>query len=291
MSLIRQIFAIESKMNFSEINITFLKKIFGEMTQPKGPEIKEAENFKAILLRTRLSGVNSWMDLLGGQETSSSQLDPYKGYRWMLDQMILEKNASTPWADISEAQRKKIVEKYGDKFVGPMKNELYVTESSPSKSELRQLARQTARKHGIPDRWFERLISLESNFDPVAVSSKGAMGLGQLMPATARELGLQVTDIKESGENSVWNPVPNLDASARYLSRLHEHFMQKGMEGPEAWNFAAGAYNAGIGNIEEAISHLKSGDHLVWDRVTEILPRVTGKFSGETIKYVENLRS
>ena len=262
------------------------------MNQQRGPEIREAGIFKTILLRTRLNRVISWMDLLGGQETSPSPLAPYKGYRWMLDQMIIEKKASTPWGDISGAQRKKILEMYyEEQSVGPMKNELYARESSSIKSGLRQLAHQTAHKHGVPERWFERLISLESNFDPLAVSAKGAMGLGQIMPGTARELGLQVTAVEENAENSVWNPVSNLDASARYLYRLHEHFVQKGIARQEAWNFAAGAYNAGIGNIEEAISHLKSGDQLIWDRVTEVLPRVTGKSSRETIKYVENLRS
>lgn len=278
-------------MNFSEIGSSLLTKVLGKVTQQYAPETNEPGIFKTILLRARLNRVNSWINLLGGQETSSSQFDLYKEYRLMLDQMILEKMNSEPSPVLSNANRSKVLGMYEQQSANPIKNEAASPESTQIKSGLRQLARRTARTHGIPESWFEKLIALESNFDPFAISAKGAMGLGQLMPETARELGLQLTPLKEDRQNSVWNPVSNLDASARYLHRLHEHFIQRGMEGQEAWNFAAGAYNAGIGNIEEALARVNNLDNLIWDKVAEVLPQVTGTSSLETLKYVENLRS
>jgi soluble lytic murein transglycosylase-like protein len=68
--------------------------------------------------------------------------------------------------------------------------------------------RDAARRHHVSPALLAALVRAESGFDRFAVSSKGAMGLGQLMPRTARELGVaQVFDVEE-----------NLDGSARYLS-------------------------------------------------------------------------
>ncbi len=61
---------------------------------------------------------------------------------------------------------------------------------------------------------FTSLIHRESNFNPRAVSPVGARGLGQLMPGTARELG-----VRDSFE-----PEQNLDGAARYLTQMLDEF-------------------------------------------------------------------
>ncbi len=78
---------------------------------------------------------------------------------------------------------------------------------------------------------FITMIHRESNFDPNAVSPAGAKGLGQLMPATARELG--VCD--------VYSPRDNLEGSARYLTAMLHQFGSA--------ELALAAYNAGPGNV------------------------------------------
>ena len=88
------------------------------------------------------------------------------------------------------------------------------------------LARDAARRHGIPEDLFARLVQQESGWNPVAVSHKGAMGLAQLMPATAAGLGVDPAD-----------PHQNLDGGARYLRRQFERFGD--------WRLALAAYNAG----------------------------------------------
>jgi soluble lytic murein transglycosylase-like protein len=89
------------------------------------------------------------------------------------------------------------------------------------------LARGAARRHTIPEDLFLRLVQQESGWNQRARSHAGAMGLAQLMPATARYLGVR----------DVWDPYQNLDGGARYLREQYETF--------GSWRLALAAYNAG----------------------------------------------
>ena len=88
------------------------------------------------------------------------------------------------------------------------------------------LAKNAARKHNVPEGLFLRLVQQESGWDAKARSDKGAYGLAQLMPATARQLGVD----RE-------NPAQNLEGGARYLSQQYKIF--------HSWPLALAAYNAG----------------------------------------------
>jgi hypothetical protein len=98
--------------------------------------------------------------------------------------------------------------------------------------QLKQIARQKARDFGVNPAVFERLIAAESGWNPSVVSPAGAQGLGQLMPATARGLGV----------SNPSDPVQNLTGSARYLSQQLKRF--------GSYPKALAAYNAGPGNVE-----------------------------------------
>ena len=158
-----------------------------------------------------------------------------------------------------------------------------------NKDSLHKIANQVAQKNNVPETLFQKLIQTESAFNPNAKSPRGAMGLGQLMPATAQELGLSLKEDHSSG--SILHPESNLDASARYLRKLFEKYLGEGIPTKEAWNFAAGAYNAGMGNIGRAIEKVGGKTIKNWDQVAEVLPEVTGKYSSETIRYVNRLRT
>ena len=99
--------------------------------------------------------------------------------------------------------------------------------------DYRQLAYQTAQKYGIDPDLFVRQIQAESAFRPDAVSSAGAIGLGQLMPATARELGVDPRD-----------PVQNLEGAARYMRQQLDAFKDPAL--------ALAAYNAGPSRVRKA---------------------------------------
>ncbi len=95
-----------------------------------------------------------------------------------------------------------------------------------------EMARAAARKHGVPEELFLRLIQQESGWNNGAVSNKGATGLAQLMPGTAAVLGV---DPKV--------PEQNLDGGARYLKMMYDKF--------GSWRLALAAYNAGPLAVEK----------------------------------------
>lgn len=89
-----------------------------------------------------------------------------------------------------------------------------------------QVAREAARRHGVPEDLFLRLVTQESGWDPRAESVRGALGLAQLMPDTAARLGVDPL-----------NETQNLDGGARYLAQQYRRF--------GSWRLALAAYNAG----------------------------------------------
>lgn len=96
----------------------------------------------------------------------------------------------------------------------------------PATGPYRVMARAAAKRHGIPVSLFERLVTAESNWNPRAKSHAGAIGLAQLMPQTAKILGVNPRVPRE-----------NLEGGARYLRMQYDRF--------KSWRLALAAYNAG----------------------------------------------
>ena len=91
-----------------------------------------------------------------------------------------------------------------------------------------QLIQALARQYRIESRLIQAIIKVESNFDPRAVSSAGALGLMQLMPATAKRFAV----------NDPFNPRANIEGGIRYLKHLLRQF-------PNNLRHVLAAYNAG----------------------------------------------
>jgi len=104
-----------------------------------------------------------------------------------------------------------------------------------SATDYRLLARQVAERHGLNPDLFEAQIRQESGFNPKIVSPAGAIGLGQLMPGTAAELGVK----------NPYDPVENLNGAARYMQRQLKDFNND-------YSLALAAYNAGPGAVQKA---------------------------------------
>lgn len=100
------------------------------------------------------------------------------------------------------------------------------------RGEYFAIAQQVARQHAIPENIFLRLVQQESGWNATVVSSAGAYGLAQLMPDTARRLGVDPTD-----------PRQNLEGGARYLRQQYNRF--------GTWRLALAAYNAGPEAVEK----------------------------------------
>jgi len=96
---------------------------------------------------------------------------------------------------------------------------------------MKTLAEQTARDMKIDPALVQSVIEVESNYDPYAVSNKGAQGLMQLMPATAKRFGVK---------NS-FDPKENIEAGVQYLKFLQNKFQDE--------RLAIAAYNAGEGAV------------------------------------------
>lgn len=101
---------------------------------------------------------------------------------------------------------------------------------------------QAEQRHRIPTNLLRALIWAESRFDPMAVSPAGAAGLAQLMPATARYLGVR----------NRYDPHASIEGGARYLREMLDRF--------ETVQLALAAYNAGPGAVSRARGIPKNGE-------------------------------
>jgi soluble lytic murein transglycosylase-like protein len=102
------------------------------------------------------------------------------------------------------------------------------------KKTFSEIIRQASEKYGIDESVIAAVIKQESSFNPAAVSRCGARGLMQLMPATARSLGV----------NDAFNPEENIMAGTRYLKQKLDEFDGN-------LSLALAAYNAGSGTVKK----------------------------------------
>ena len=100
-------------------------------------------------------------------------------------------------------------------------------------AEIDRLVRQTAKHFQVDPQLVHAIISVESKYDPNAISSKGAMGLMQLVPATARRFGVE----------NPFDPKQNIEGGVNYLKYLLDQY-----GGNVALSLAA--YNAGEHSVE-----------------------------------------
>ncbi|GAB4537573.1 MAG: lytic transglycosylase domain-containing protein [Ruegeria sp.] len=133
---------------------------------------------------------------------------------------VLDTRAASQYRDSERLKPKTAQGKFSKRYDGKYKGQYLA------------LARQAARMHNVPEELFLRLVQQESGWNPHARSHKGALGLAQLMPQTARLLGVDPHDPKQ-----------NLEGGARYLSWQYKKF--------RSWRLALAAYNAGPKAVEK----------------------------------------
>lgn len=130
----------------------------------------------------------------------------------------------------------------------------------PNKEDVFKLIDSIAPKYGMEPAMVKAIVQAESNFNNQCISRSGAVGLIQLMPVTAREVGLRV----DSEVDERWDPAKNIEAGIKYISKYHKiiskHF------GKEDWDLTLAGYNAGpnrvirdggIPNIKETQNYVK----------------------------------
>ena len=116
--------------------------------------------------------------------------------------------------------------------------------STPGFLAVQAPLRTAADAHGLDPALVQALIATESGFDAQAVSPMGAIGLMQVMPATAARYGV-VSDRFATVQKKLANPKTNLSTGTRYLRDLLNLF-------PGQLELALAAYNAGEGAVQKA---------------------------------------
>jgi len=124
-------------------------------------------------------------------------------------------------------------------------------------------------------RWKAQGIA-ESNLNSLARSRCGALGVMQLMPATAKELGVNPYD-----------PESNIRGGIKYDAKLYKIWAKIPIK-TERFNFTYASYNAGPGWIIKAS---KMAQSIEWSAAAEKLPLITGKHAAETTGYVKKINS
>lgn len=115
---------------------------------------------------------------------------------------------------------------------------------APDYKRVKHHLRAAATKHAVDYELLQAVIAAESGFDATAVSPKGAVGLMQVMPATASRFGVRA-DAKRTVEQKLADPAVNVPTGTRYLRHLLDLF-------PGRMDLAVAAYNAGEGAVQRA---------------------------------------
>ena len=158
------------------------------------------------------------------------------------------------------------------------------------------LLRKYAAELGWDWRMLAAVVYQESRFAINTRSHRGAQGLMQVMPSTARYYNI----------DNLLDPENNLKAGVSHLKRLQKLFSKCDLDQQELIKFTLAAYNAGEGRISDCrnFAAAKNADNNSWDEIVRLIPLMRedsileeesvklGKFQGyETIAYIENIMS
>ena len=131
---------------------------------------------------------------------------------------------------------------YTQSYINAYKSHILKYNPNLSNKELDQVVLSIlyyCRQYGVEPRFVVAVVACESSFNIHATSCCGAQGLGQIMPGTAQDWGV----------NNAYNPVDNIKGTVQILQYNLQYFSNHGVE--QQCKLALAAYNAGLGAVQE----------------------------------------
>lgn len=171
------------------------------------------------------------LELKAMQNFSSSSSQPSSMFQDIFNELLMESQTSMNSQPISTSTSALGMLDRLDKQSFTRLPQLSNTKLSGSFDDIIEKA---AAQFNVPAKLIKSVVKQESNFNPTAMSHAGASGLMQLMPATARSLGVE----------NVFDPEQNIMGGAKYLRNMLDKY-------DDNIELALAAYNAGPGNVDK----------------------------------------
>jgi soluble lytic murein transglycosylase-like protein len=151
--------------------------------------------------------------------------------------------------------------------------------SQPNSQSVDSAIDTAAQRHGVDPNLVRAVVKVESNFNPHAISRKGAMGLMQLMPSTAKTLKV----------GNAFDPDQNVDAGVRHLKSLMQNYNGNLELSLAAYNAGEGAVNRsrGIPKYRETRDYVKKITDLYWNSAFK--PRIQESRDTDGHRYFSNI--
>jgi soluble lytic murein transglycosylase-like protein len=182
---------------------------------------------------------------------SSAKL-PAQAFRTQQDRLVFWSTTEHRWKAVPHANvraAKSAAAEVNQYFEKPSAGQNSSALSGLTPREIDAAINQAAARHNVDPNLVRALVKVESNFNPNAVSRKGAMGLMQLMPQTARQLNLK----------NPFDPQENVDAGVRHLKQLLQSYNGDVRLSLAAYNAGSGAVarSRGIPNFAETRNYVR----------------------------------
>lgn len=187
-------------------------------------------------------------------QTNSNQLGSSKTFQEVLQEALMDVNQ-----DKSE-NKVNIVSKPEESWKEVLINEK-INQYSSKEDMFDKIIDEASSKFGLPKELIKAVIKAESNFNPIAISPKNAMGLMQLIPSTAKEVGVE----------DIFDPYQNIMGGTKYLKMLLDKYNGNLF-------LALSAYNAGPNRVDNSggIPDIEETQNYV-DKVIEFYKKYSSK--------------